>query len=908
MKIIRSLIFSYIFLLSHWAFSQQEASNWYFGENAGITFDLNSGNIINQNNGSLNTREGCATISDDFGNLLFYTDGTYVWDKNHAIMPGGTGLYGDSSSAQSAIIVPKPNDNFLYYIFTVDNDINGFDFGLNYSVVDMSRNGGSGEIIQKNFNLLEKCSEKITAVLKDCISDSIWLIAFASENGDDEIFDTYHAYEISNSGINPSAIKSTFNLAVFDARGYLKLSPDGTKVASANATNGLYIYDFDNQTGKLSNEIYLFINANNNADMPYGVEFSPNSRLLYVHSSNDYFNLENPEQSNNPTNHFSTLTQFNLSANNIQNSEITIDDRNLYRGALQLGPNGKIYRALSATYIQGLPYLGVINNPDVVGLGCDYQHNAVNLSPNASTQGLPPFISSFFNTEIDIIKNGESSMNLNLCNGDTYILTSEYIDGATYQWTKNGLAIPQNTFDLEVSEGGLYEVYIEPNNGDCAIEGQAFVIYNENPVAYDASLLQCDEDGIKDGNTLFNLNEANTILTGGLEGLSTKFYSDVSRTIELQADNYSNISNPQIIYVEVINDNTGCKDFSQLLLEISVTDANDITLKPECDNDGIEDGLYTFDLSTAKTAIIKGFSSSLNVFYYETYEDALLEQNSLGSSYTSKTPYKQTIFARVEDDNNCFGISSVELIVHKLPNIDTEDIAYYCLNKFPEPIDINAKILEGSVSEYVYEWDTGEVEYKIQVNEVGEYVVNVYNSNGCSKQRIVSVKPSNLATFTKINITDVTQNNIIEILVNGEGFYEYALYDKSNIYLYRGFQESNVFENVSPGFYTVRVRDVKNNCGTVSDLVSVIGFPKYFTPNNDGTNDTWQVYGVSDMFQPNSKILIYDRYGKLITQIDPKGSGWDGFFNGNKLPSDDYWFAVTLQDGRVFKGHFTLKR
>jgi gliding motility-associated-like protein len=182
----------------------------------------------------------------------------------------------------------------------------------------------------------------------------------------------------------------------------------------------------------------------------------------------------------------------------------------------------------------------------------------------------------------------------------------------------------------------------------------------------------------------------------------------------------------------------------------------------------------------------------------------------------------------------------------------------------------------------------------------------VTNANNCSKERTVVVEPSNIATFESIDIVDATQNNIITVLVSGEGTYEYRLLDENNA-IYRPYQESNVFENISPGFYTVYVKDIKNDCGSINKLISVIGFPKYFTPNNDGVNDRWQVFGVSDVFQPNSNILIYDRYGKLLKQLSPLEAGWDGTFNGKKLPTDDYWFSVKLQDGRIFKNHFTLK-
>jgi len=112
---------------------------------------------------------------------------------------------------------------------------------------------------------------------------------------------------------------------------------------------------------------------------------------------------------------------------------------------------------------------------------------------------------------------------------------------------------------------------------------------------------------------------------------------------------------------------------------------------------------------------------------------------------------------------------------------------------------------------------------------------------------------------------------------------------------------------VQPGLYTVFVRD-KNNCGIVEDLVSVIGFPKFFTPNNDDANDFWQVYGITNQFQANSTVYIFNRYGKLLIELDLLSRGWDGTYNGKKMPTSDYWFKVTLEDGRIFTNHFTLKR
>ena len=904
----KTVLFVIFSLIGLYTYSQNEAANWYFGENAGLTFDLTNNAIVQNSNGRLNTREGCSSISDDNGNLLFYTDGVTVWNRNHVQMANGFDLHGDSSSTQSAIIVPKPASVSIYYIFTVDNGIDGVNHGLSFSEIDMSLNGGLGQVTVKNTDLLSLCSEKITAVLKDCLTEALWVVTFASENGDLPTFNTYHAFEINNTGVITTSVKSTFTTDITEPRGYLKLSPDGTKVASANVKSGLFLYDFDAPTGKLSNDVQLFISSNNGAAFPYGVEFSPNSKLLYVHSSNDFFDFENPNRSNDPKNHSSTLTQFNLTDADIQNSQVRLESKQLYRGALQLGPDGKIYRALSATYLQGLPFLGVIENPNVVGPACIYRHNAISLSPFNSSQGLPPFIASFFNTEIDIIKNGKSSINLDICDGGSYNLTSDDIPGATYSWTLDGAPLSETDNDLEVFQSGHFEVLIDPNNGDCALEGQAFVNFVPNPDAFNHTLLQCDEDGNVDGFTIFKLNEANDDLTGGIFNRSTKFYSDPARTIEIDGNSFSNTSNPQTVYVEVINDITECSSFSELTLAVSTTDVNDANLN-NCDDDGVEDGIHSFNLNDADSEITNGLPTGLSISYYETYIDALLETNSLATSYTNTTPYSQIIFARVENVNNCYGISEVLLTVNELPDIETESLEYYCLNYFPDTKTINAAILNDSPNNYTYNWSNGDTSYETQINATGTYTVTVTNIYGCTKTRTITIAPSSIATFEMpaFDIKDATQNNVITVFVTGEGTYQYSLLDENGNTTVP-YQDSSVFENVYPGIYIVSIKDIKNNCGTIDDKVSVIGFPKFFTPNNDGVNDTWQVLGVSRMFQPNTKIHIYDRFGKLLKEISPTEKGWNGILNGQVLPSDDYWFSVKLQDGRIYKNHFSLKR
>ncbi|WP_047547151.1 T9SS type B sorting domain-containing protein [Psychroserpens sp. Hel_I_66] len=1114
-------------------FAQQEASYWYFGQNAGLRFNAGAGTVTAITDGQINTLEGCTSISDTDGNLLFYSDGRTVWNANHVPMANAsealnTGLKGDDSSTSSGLIVPKPQDPNLYYIFTVDephhdnpsppdgND-DGVNNGLMYSLVDITLDGGLGDVDddEKNMplitydidNALEerfKCSEKITAVKADDCS-SFWVIT--------HFIDTFYAFKVDINGVQTTPVISTVGPEVpisgyrRNALGYLKASPDGSKLAVAHfgfATTeggddggGVYLLDFDNDTGTVSNSVELY--SPNQDDSPYGIEFSAENRKVYATVGDGI-----------QGNASSRIFQWDLESDDIPNSIQQIHSSNsLSAGALQLGLDKRIYRAqmsFSAFPNTGR-FLGVINNPEATGTASNYNENGILVDINSGFQnvsriGLPPFIQSLFNSQIDIIQNGISTTELKLCTGDMYTLIAEDVEGGTYTWMKDGAVLTETTFELDITEPGFYEVFIEPNNGECPIEGEAVVgvfdiptatqpqnmvncdlteasvfdftiqdadilnmqdpaqysvryfrteedadnseneiigdftseenpqiIYarvdnndnpncfattsftisvfldpvinildditvcdtdfstdsmdgfttltlnelnagiigaqdetlytityhpsqedaddntsplpntytnttpyteeifvrlennlnndcyttdsfilnvNDAPQAIDSLLIQCDEDGIPEGFTTFDLNEAFDDITGGAPNRTINFYVSLSDLEndedELNADAFENYFDPHIIYALVTNTTTGCTNIAELTLQSSSTSSND-TFIEVCDDDGTEDGFYNFNLNTALDAILFGISPDLDVTFYETYDNALIEDNPIGSTFTNTIAYNQTVYARVENMNACFGISAIELTVFELPNIVIQEDVYYCLNDFPQKIILTGGLIDDTPNNYYYDWSTGEDEFEIEVNEPGTYTVRVTSTDGCFKDRTINVLPSDIATFTDIQVTDASSNNTISVFVTGDGIYEYALDDPQGPY-----QESNIFENVSFGFHTVYVRDVENDCGIVDDIVSVIGFPKFFTPNGDTYNPYWQVKGISTDFQPNSQILIFDRYGKLLAEVDPLGPGWDGTFNGFNMPASDYWFVVTLEDGRVFKNHFALKR
>jgi gliding motility-associated-like protein len=381
----RQLILFCLAFVSWNASSQNQAAIWYFGHNAGISFS--SGSPLGISGGQIFTDEGVATISDNNGQLLFYTDGTKIWNRLHQQMPNGTGLFGSFSSTQSAIIVPFINDPRRYYVFTVEQLArpNGFC----YSVVNMNLDNGNGDVEVKNRHLRAALCEKLTAV-NHCNGKDIWVIVH------DAFSNTFYAYLVSETGISlpvTSNAGSVINAAanIQHTLGYLKASPDGTKLAAANYGLGVDLLDFNNVTGVVSNARTAFSGTDPYAFPfgPYGIEFSPNSKLLYV--AGDYF--ENAV-------HKSILLQYNAisatstdlqaSKNVIYNEVALLTGLNF--GALQLGPDYKIY--LSA-YNQSS--LSVINNPNSSGISCNYGHGQVPLYPGTINRyGLPTFIQSFY--------------------------------------------------------------------------------------------------------------------------------------------------------------------------------------------------------------------------------------------------------------------------------------------------------------------------------------------------------------------------------------------------------------------------------------------------------------------------------------------------------------------------------
>ena len=453
---------------------------------------------------------------------------------------------------------------------------------------------------------------------------------------------------------------------------------------------------------------------------------------------------------------------------------------------------------------------------------------------------------------------------------------------------------------------------------------EALPIANQVP-----NQIACDNDtNVNDGRYPFNTSLIeSTILNGqSLANVSINYtYLDTDGVTVINTSNLPNplLSQSQIMTVRVTNNNTSdpdgpCYDESTIGFVVDEQPiANPIPAQIVCDGDAgdiDDDGIYPFDTSTF-ISTLRGAQTGMDIYFDYLDENGVLVTNSS----TLPNPLisaNQTISVEVINPINttCTATTDIILTVNPLPNFSVDTPQIVCTSDPTFTVTLDP--IEGNNSEtFTYEWafQDGSIlsnASTLEVSVPGTYSISLTKTDGtnCSRTLDILVDASEKATITQDDVTiiDISENNSVSINPAnlGSGDYEYALREKDDPFIV--YQEEPDFTNVKAGFYTIYVKD--DICGVSTLEISVIGHAKFFTPNGDGNNDTWQIKGINSNFQSQSDIYIFDRYGKLMKQINTSSDGWDGTFNGELMPSDDYWFKVLLEDGRNFMGHFTLKR
>jgi gliding motility-associated-like protein len=448
--------------------AQKQANIWYFGNNAGL--DFNSGSPVALTDGVIydghNHAEGSSVICDNSGKLLFYTNGSKVWNRKHKVMANGSNLLGHFSSSQSSLIVPKPGSNRYFYIFTTDAFINTLQNGLRYSIVDMCLDKGLGEVLpsDKNTLLVNPVAEKLS-VVKHANGIDYWIIVHQY------FTDAFYVFQLTPAGIISPVISHAGsvheNLCVpeayggtVNAMGWMALSPNGKKLAivTGQSCNNIFeLFDFDKNTGQVSNPVILSVNPL--AEGIYGACFSPDNSKLYIST----FLNDN------------SIYQFTVtagSATSIANSKTVIVARDhISCFALQAGPDGKIYVAEDNS-----SFLSVINNPNAQGADCQFQNESFSLKGKKSSLGLPNFITNF-----EYSNGAFEPFNVSLGN-DTILCSDAQLklapdllyNNVKYRWQDSST----NSFYM-VKKEGVYSVTVSSDG--CTSTDNIRVTYADTP-------------------------------------------------------------------------------------------------------------------------------------------------------------------------------------------------------------------------------------------------------------------------------------------------------------------------------------------------------------------------------------------------------------------------------------------
>lgn len=916
-KIFTSIVFILIFSFSY---GQKETAHWFFGQYAGI--DFSSRTPVAQK-GSLNTLEGCASISTDRGALLFYTDGNTIWDKNHEIMPNGTGLYGQVSSTQAAIIVPKPESDNIYYVFTVSRaeyvDLFEIKRGINYSIVDMNLNNGKGDVIagSKNIHLNTynkndaeqerwKSSEKIAATLHND-GVSYWVLTF--------FVDTYFAFKLGVNGLEEKPVttkvsdgvpivvsQSSTTLVNLSSLGYLKISPNGKKIGIAHSftsqsssSGQVFVYDFDTETGKTSPSGTRILTGT----YPYGVEFSPKSKKLYV-STNNYV-------INRGVSLFqgSNLYQYDLESPSILGTKTEIhNSTTLLAGALQLALDGKIYRAKNKAGTDiGESSLGAIMKPELKGAASNYVETAVELYQGTfSNYGLPPFISSAFILTFDY----EFT-----CLGDEthfFITSDDPYDTVLWEFGDGTTSTEIEPYHQYAQPGEYEAILTTTYNGfeNKPLKKKVEIIGTIDVLSTPYTFIECDTDLYpEDGITKFNLQLANDAISLGKESeVDVYYYKDLA-TLENDTLNskalpflYQNTMPNEPILAKVVRSGSDCYNVAKLILRATKTFEFVAEKMIGC-NQG--DGTAKFDLAYQTPFIVSdlGLPAGTTASFHKSKDLASIGHEPYPLEYNGAPG---TIFIRLMNDNICSGIGEIELDMPILPRINQDELLKVCASSFP--YRINAGVDSFDRDNYSYDWLSGEQTYEIEASGEGEYHLTITDKETlCSIVKSITINTVTAPVVKNIELEDDGVRHRATVLLDSEGEFEYALKNPFGPY-----QREPVFNNLAPGSYSVFVRD-RDNCEVVEKKFFIFGFPKFFSPNSDGDADVWEVKGLNPVDFEYSDIQIFNRFGKLLASIPPNGH-WDGTYNGRVLPSDDYWFTITVTDPEdittTYIKHFSL--
>jgi len=842
----------------------KRADKWYFGYRAGL--DFSSGVPGPVTDGALNTWEGCATMCDDRGNLLFYTDGISVWNKQHALIPNATNLGADSSTTQAATILPMPGSASLYYVFSVDYESK--QGGVQYSIVDINANGGLGAVLSKNNRLVTRSTEKFTTA-KHCNGKDFWLITHGWDTNE------FLAFLLTDQGVNLTPVISRAGMTdtqnAIRGLGYLKASPDNKRLAQGLwRANTFEIFDFDNATGIVSNPLTL---TDSEFQGAYGVEFSPSGRFLYAGAAFTGSVYQFDLQRN--------MTANALLASKLMVGKVTTPE-SFKIGALQMGPNGKIYIAINKQ-----SYLGVIENPETAGAGCNFRQNEVSLAGRISGLGLPSLPAYVFDIKPTVVLTIQKT-NPKDCN-EQRLKASTNAEKPIFQWFLNDKLVSTGSdSSYRPTAAGTYLVKVI-ENVPCSPDS-----CDSEPLEIKMLKTDLTTDTIACGQSRINVKTNGFVKWMGPSVTDQNRFQQDSITVFGKASaEYSTLTYPSRLdsscYVEnkitVPFSTVGkftyspvpmpsCED--SVVLKVSVTAYDRITwtnpknVSVDAPNvTAIESGLYTVQLLNSTTGC-KAQDKVTVQFLTQSVSPAV------NGTATVCTNDKTVELTAVGNDIRWF--SDVQLS-QSIGAGNALSLPLYSLKSGELSVYATQKTADGCVSKPT------------------RFVVNVNSA------------PQTMPAQTKINHCFETVS-VQPLKVPEVSGWNYAWYEAGNPTTLGNSAEVNV---TKAGTYFIKTTNPEN-CST-TDTVEVINkcnpilfVPDSFSPNQDGINDILALYGES---LKEFEWIIFDRWGNAVYRLQSASLAdvgqrfWNGTHpNGTPALSGVYPWKITVKDDTYPNGVF----
>ncbi len=902
---------------------QKENNNWVFGWHAGLNFNTVPPSPFVSAMGNTTGPptipvgiEGQATVSSPTdGRLLFYSDGYTVWNRNHQVMPNGNGVAHMTgafwSTTQGATIVPDISDTNRFYLFSL-GDIGTPHRILSYSVVDMSLQGGLGDVVigQKNIHLDSQLAEKMISV--GGTNCNVWVIVQT------RFTNVFKAYEVTSTGVNRVPVVSNVGI-VYSNNGYLPIgilnaTRDGKRIVSSYFDAAIFnpgrpigeLYDFDNATGVLSNPVGFTIPDSMNR-RGVGVTFSPDGSKLY------FADYPNGWPMNNPEGRLFQYDLTNYTASAIQASRTLIGSvPNTIGCHIAMGPDNKGYVSFmkfTDPNNRGGGYLYRIENPNLLGALCGFSNTPMNLLPavDSASSGLPNWVAypyrdtviqaATFCAPLDFmeLKPGLSSAEYYWNDGTTD--TSLRITGAGTYWVR-AVSVCQVRIDT-------FKVIPNPDKADLGPDRE--VCEGTPVVLTPAGSFANPQYRWSTGDTIGRI----TVTASGIYTVRVSINGCASEdTIEVQV-----LPSP---VVDLGQDTGICDHDIPFLLENRVAQPGASWLWST--------GVNTSSISVVRTdtywleADIGGCKAGDTVFieivpapFVNIGNDSTIcEQFPLrvgmevyGANYNWSTgasePYisvnSSGVYMLEVNLRGCRVHDTINIVAMPVPDIDLGTDDDICPD---QTIVLDATYQQGSR----YLWNTGDTTATYPATSAGVYQVTVTSADGCvgTDEIVLSFYPDPVVLLGPDTVVcEETPLHLSASLLNVDSL----LWSDGTVGPMAVFSHGGIY--TATGF---------NRCGFVSDTIEVsqifcdIWLPNAFTPNGDGLNDVFRVLGNIGRLD-GFGLGIYNRWGQRVFYTQDKYTGWDGLFNGVVAQLGTYVYLLEYNiNGRPHrqKGNFHLLR